>query len=569
MPLPPLIPDVLKDSQEGSGDGPAGSNTQVLEQLRASGAADLERAMNAARRIRDSDYSLRSFYDDVAAAFPELGWYMVQRRVPNAPPHANEPTTSNALPEDEYRRTIGAMFAVYWLARIGIDGERGFSFGVDESWAANALPAEASPSSVPFARMSALEKRLAFYLNTPWGKLEGLMLDAGVLCRDEMGEVRVAPGRMAALLVQTAIHDIMKVELIRPSVAAEHAPYMGFAAGDTIHDHDVALGYVLEHYGELLPSFQLVEPELQRAIRFTQAKIQFNNGWLVQAEAPPSATFSHFKACICGEAVDAQDIAFYFAHWLTDLAGAEPTPLRGSEKFTLKFPHHLSASFIDSFSVVEMLASHTETEVLERYLRQRWRDLPHPLGEEPRGPDAIPLMRLVVQAQKEAAQVGIYRAYGRMAETDAAVLRLEMPQTGLAQQVYSESDQLERLLPAILVYYSPALLQSLGATHADEALQILAEVYRQARAMWPAGSAASGQTVTIRIDAIKDATVEVIQGVYTHGEGWFLTRLNDLEGVVERRHLRAIQQSTAQPQVLLAFWRPRSAEGSAARLSCQ
>jgi hypothetical protein len=87
----------------------------------------------------------------------------------------------------------------------------------------------------------------------------------------------------------------------------------------------------------------------------------------VQAEAPPSATFSHFKACICTQSIDAQDIAFYFAHWLTDLAGAEPTPLRGSEKFTLMFPHHVLASFVDSFPIVEMLATHSETEVLERY----------------------------------------------------------------------------------------------------------------------------------------------------------------------------------------------------------
>ena len=34
--------------------------------------------------------------------------------------------------EIEYLRTIGAFFAIYWLARIGIDGERGFSYGVDE-----------------------------------------------------------------------------------------------------------------------------------------------------------------------------------------------------------------------------------------------------------------------------------------------------------------------------------------------------------------------------------------------------------------------------------------------------
>eukprot|EP00966_Prymnesium_polylepis_P149148 3446118-Prymnesium_polylepis.1 len=42
--------------------------------------------------------------------------------------------SSGVTAADEYRRTIGAMFAVYWLMRIGIDGEQGFSFGVDEHW---------------------------------------------------------------------------------------------------------------------------------------------------------------------------------------------------------------------------------------------------------------------------------------------------------------------------------------------------------------------------------------------------------------------------------------------------
>ena len=41
--------------------------------------------------------------------------------------------------DDEYRRSIGAMFAVYWLMRIGIDGERGFTFGVDGHWEAHRL----------------------------------------------------------------------------------------------------------------------------------------------------------------------------------------------------------------------------------------------------------------------------------------------------------------------------------------------------------------------------------------------------------------------------------------------
>ena len=66
---------------------------------------------------------------------------------------------------------------------------------------------------------------------------------------------------------------------------------------------------------------------------------------------PPGALFGPFKEVISTEGVPPEDIAFYFAHWLTDLAGAVPTPLYGSEKFVLQFPHAVLGSFIRSFSV--------------------------------------------------------------------------------------------------------------------------------------------------------------------------------------------------------------------------
>ena len=101
---------------------------------------------------------------------------------------------------------------------------------------------------------------------------------------------------------------------------------------------------MLTHYGSALPSFDALPLSIQRAVRFTQSKIAFNHGWLVQAEAPPKALFGQFKAVIkSGGAADC-DIAFYFVHWLTDLAGAIPSPLEGSEKFVLKFPHPVLGS---------------------------------------------------------------------------------------------------------------------------------------------------------------------------------------------------------------------------------
>lgn len=67
-------------------------------------------------------------------------------------------------------------------------------------------------------------------------------------------------------------------------------------AGERIHDHDIALGYVLDHHAHVLPSYaglskrqQALFRGLERramaqdSIRFTQCKMEYNMGWLVQA----------------------------------------------------------------------------------------------------------------------------------------------------------------------------------------------------------------------------------------------------------------------------------------------
>ena len=63
----------------------------------------------------------------------------------------------------------------------------------------------------------------------------------------------------------------------------EHAPYHGTAAGEVIRDHDLALGYVLLHDPTALPCYTTLPEAQQAAVRFTQADLGFNHGWLVQA----------------------------------------------------------------------------------------------------------------------------------------------------------------------------------------------------------------------------------------------------------------------------------------------
>jgi len=446
--------------------------------------ADWTAAIRAASRIRDPSYTLRDYYNDVRVAFPELSLYTVVRASPS---HGSADVSSGVSGTDEYRRTIGAMFSVYWLCRIGIDGERGFSLGVDDdAWMPRRMPSTEAEEAEMTAADPALAKRLAFVRTQDWGLLEELLIDAGILER-RAGGLHVHVERTVAILSLTAFHDIMKVEALLPTVEAACAPsgHLGFRVGDSINDHDLALGYVLTFHAHLLPSFASLPPAQQKSVRFTQSKMSFNHGWLVQAEAPPRALFGAFKAVIASGGAAAADVAFYFVHWLTDLAGAEPTPLEGSEKFVLKFPHSVLGAFIRSFGVINELAVHTETHVFESYLEHAWRQLPPPFepSEVPSGDTAIALMRLVVQAQTVDKQTAIVDAFERMNDDDRRMLSEEMARTGAADQEYVRSKVRKQGGPAILVYYSPAFIRSLTPRDADEALRLLAEVYRRSRTL--------------------------------------------------------------------------------------
>lgn len=126
-----------------------------------------------------------------------------------------------------------------------------------------------------------------------------------------------------------------------------------YAAGEKIADHDVALSYVLVHHPELLPSYKGLPIVQQESVRFAHCKMEYNMGWLVQAEAPPGAMFQKLReVTISGQAKDT-DVAFYFVHWFVDLAGAEPWPMEGCEKFVLRFPQRVLMQFLSSFGVVQ------------------------------------------------------------------------------------------------------------------------------------------------------------------------------------------------------------------------
>ena len=72
---------------------------------------DWSAAIRAATRIRDLDYTLPLFYADCRLAFPELCLYTCERQSEMT---GQVEVSSGVSGNDEYKRTIGALFAVYW-----------------------------------------------------------------------------------------------------------------------------------------------------------------------------------------------------------------------------------------------------------------------------------------------------------------------------------------------------------------------------------------------------------------------------------------------------------------------
>eukprot|EP00401_Gymnodinium_catenatum_P024772 CAMPEP_0117580604 /NCGR_PEP_ID=MMETSP0784-20121206/65310_1 /TAXON_ID=39447 /ORGANISM="" /LENGTH=888 /DNA_ID=CAMNT_0005380715 /DNA_START=29 /DNA_END=2696 /DNA_ORIENTATION=- len=519
---------------------------------RALGGAQIATSavLACATRIADPEYTLREYMSDICV-HPELDLYLLNSNQADA---MHNKSGLNQV--DEYQRTVCAFFAIYWLMRLHIDGKEGFTYGVDDAW----QPLHPRGGESNANRLYPLAKRDTFYQNAQWELFSNLLADAGLI---EVQDCRIVPvpHRVATLLVVTAIHDIMKVDCLLPKVDEEHSPYHRYGAGDVIGDHDRALAYVLDNYEELLPSFMQLDDEEKRVVRFTQCQIGFNHGWFVQAEGPPGAVLTKFREVLIRDLksqIKSRDIAFYFVHWLTDLAGAEPTPLGGCEKFVIKFPLPVLNSFLRSFEFVQRIAEQTEAEVMEEYLIMRWNEFDPPLGPQPRGDFAIAKMRLACMAQQNATRV--VAAFSNLCEADREALCTELSRTGCIGQSFSRSlvplEVVEKLQgPALLMYYSPAFLQNLGNDQAAEKLRVLAEVCRCAREFWPLSVAKAGTTVIVRMDTIKNLTLRDIGNTQANGELWIMVKHSESEAFIEKASPKRlnIMIRAAQPVQLLGL----------------
>jgi len=280
-------------------------------------------------------------------------------------------------------------------------------------------------------------KRHEFFYRADWSKMQELV-DTSVSDSVE---------RIEAMLCLSAFHDIMKMHWLLPVVTSAFGPYKGYPVGAVVHDHDLALSYIIEFYPHLIPSYNILSPEMQGVILFSTSKMQFNHGWFVQAEAPPGPMLGALKAMLTS---NPGDFYFYFLHWLTDLSGAEGTPRGGAEKLVLKFPMPVLRAFLWSIPYLQELETKTETQTFDNYLVARWqktfgdRDLPI-------GDSRIALLRITVMAQAGASLAA--SAFPRLPTSVRDMLSLELARTGTEGQAFAGCSVVGG--PALLVYYGP------------------------------------------------------------------------------------------------------------------
>jgi len=290
-------------------------------------------------------------------------------------------------------------------------------------------------------------------------------------------------------------------------------------------------------------------------VKFTHSKMDYNMGWLVQAEAPPGALFRAFKEVVVSGSAKPQDISFYFVHWFVDLAGAEPYPLEGCEKFVLKFPVKVLRQFLESFSIVAQLSwGSSETEVFEEYVKWRWSSHEPDLGSVPQGKGSIAQMRLVVMAQGDSKE--IIDAFGRLSPSDKDVLSEEMAVTGLKGQNYRcelRRSDAPSMGPAILIYYAPALMNKASKQKAAPvAMKVLAEVFRQTRRQWPLTKEGAEDFVIVRIDTLKEQDINSLL-LPDPAHMWLIQKTSHHDGIVKQIPITSLNTVDWPTHAVLQF----------------
>ncbi|CAE7241789.1 Ripk4 [Symbiodinium sp. CCMP2592] len=220
-----------------------GTHELVIGRIMEGKTTDWARARRAAEQIRSPKYTTKEFHDDITTAFPELRLYCLVQQEEDDITKSQSQTSSASITAsgrsafDEYQRTIGALFCVFWLMRQHLDGRECFAYGLNQDWLPRSQKdfTDENDSGHNDELQLEWQKRQDFYEHTDWAAFENLLIVAGLMKKGGPHDAE----RTLTLLVLMVIHDLMKLDRLRPICSAK--TFMGYKKGEPIGDHDIAL----------------------------------------------------------------------------------------------------------------------------------------------------------------------------------------------------------------------------------------------------------------------------------------------------------------------------------------
>merc|ERR550537_691979 len=184
-------------------------------------------------------------------------------------------------------------------------------------------------------------------------------------------------------------------------------------------------------------------------------------------------------------------------------------------KFTVEFPDSLLRLFIESLPFLWRLANERMSDVYLHYLEWRWGSLVPWTAMRDQGESAVAKARLCVSVQTPDKAKKIMESWDALSVASQALLSRELGLTGVQAENYSWGAPVsEGKGPSFLCYYSPALLKKHIGWKKPSAVEVLAEICRAGRMLYPLRIGADNTFTTIDLAMLRMSVLKtsLVQG---------------------------------------------------------
>ncbi|KAF4652938.1 hypothetical protein FOL47_010776 [Perkinsus chesapeaki] len=393
--------------------------------------------LRLARDILANSCTESEFLNQIRSVYPELGYF--KGRIDLTPDaSASVPL---AAAEVESLRTQGAMLSIYWVCSNQYD---------------------------QFVRGQSPKDRLT---ERSWRAIREWVTK----------EVRIESVRDAELLDAflsfTAIHDLGKMSDFRDDVVPHD-----------IRDHDAALGYMMDHCTEVLPSYKSLSDDYKDLIR-TCLRVDFNFGQFLQGENLP-ANLVGVKKLFKDKSNDA--MSFFLFHIFADMAGIMGAKSQEGSVFMTETMYN---NFARGIEAIQELKTSSPEDVYDRFLLKRAaQSFPNITNREDRAfARLVCLCRIFRPSQTRPLQEVFYSL--PMAKRGELVDYLNR------DGIYNK--------PAFLLYYAPAFMENCirnPTIGLGQALPMLIKIYELVDVAFKSHSSPIGDTPS-RFHMVDDSLV--------------------------------------------------------------